>query len=753
MIHPDMSPRTYQSNPATTGSAVDSSLPSLGTLEMPVDNSNNPNKPVEAAVQPVNPPSIAHKWLLVLACVVCVASFAFTAVAVASPYIYTVTSTYTSDETGSNSYTNTYYAYIGPFWYQVCEHQIYGGDTSRAPQCTNNAGSAFVVDTSKMTMVQALVILSCVASALPAIFVIARAMRLLRSDRKAYAQRWDKMLLVALLVSSVVLLVTIVAVGSVPAANLTPSLQYALPNRSAPATAFALLIVALIFSVLMLVWYGTLYARGTLQSMNLSGGQTPTVPAAQAEDVNLSGVTYWSAHPWHKLPLIGSVLACVIVFALLVTVLASSSLYTAVSSSYTTSGDYGNYATATITTSNVGPFAYTSCTSITSTDPNSLYYVPRTPTCQSQQGSVWIGSSSVWSAIQAFLILSCLSSAFTTVLIVARALRFTMQRYYRLQYSSNWDKRLLAMLGCTLLFEAIALGLVKSLDVVSLLGGNWQKQEPGTYNSYYQSVGYTLSSSVPHLVSALSLTAVVLVWYCMAWYRGVLRAMQVDQWRLVMYTAQPQQMRYQQPQPQSYLSQQLPQRRYQQQQTRRFQQPPQQITLSPMGGDVSQLQAQLAAIKELYPLANIVIAPMSSAPMAAMPVQLQMEPMANSQFAMAPQLQQQYSTQQLQPVRPLSWPLQQQQQQQQQYVDPPAVPAAAATAAGVRSAATATRPASGLSTDRGCHCDADGRCQQVTAVRRSDESTSHRRLMFVCVSECGLVWLSTYGSHCHRVYG
>ena len=378
---------------------------------------------------------------------------------------------------------------------------------------------------------------------------------------------------------------------------------------------------------------------GVLSAIQLSGRQRRLLN--EEEDANLAGVTYWAAHPWHKLPLLTSAALCLAAFGLLVAVLASSSLYTVVTSSFVTDGNYGGYGTATVTTIDVGPFSYTACTSTTSDDPNSQYYESRAPSCQSQQGTAWSGSSE-WSAIQAFLILSCLLVSFSSILIVARAARFTMQRYYGLRYSSRWDWRLLKLLTAAVLSQAVALGLVESIDVSNLLGdGNSDQQQQQQQQQYnYESVGFVYSSFVPHLVSALSLTAAVLVWYALSMRRGVLRAMQVDRSRL-MYPGEMMQPRYVQPQ---------------------------QIVVSPMSGDVSVLQAQLAAIKQLYPQANIVIAPMDArgvAPMPVMPMQVQMVPMvASGQYSMDPQ-QQAYMMQQQQSMGAIPW----QPPQQPQYVN------------------------------------------------------------------------------------
>ena len=208
-----------------------------------------------AAVQPPVAPHPAHTVLLVVACLCCVASFAFCCVAVASPYLYTVTSSRTDDDQ-DGTYTSTYHAYIGPFWYITCydSSDDRDGQTSDYSECDNNAGSAFVTNTGKMAMVQALIVLSCVVTVLPGVLVIARAVRLLWKQRPVYSPRWDRVLIIALLLSSIVLLITVAAVGALDVASITQQLMYENPQSSSFGVAFALLVVALGFSVLVLGW-------------------------------------------------------------------------------------------------------------------------------------------------------------------------------------------------------------------------------------------------------------------------------------------------------------------------------------------------------------------------------------------------------------------------------------------------------------------------------------------------------------------
>ena len=611
------------------------------------DKAFAPSGPPSTAAVPA--PHLIHSVLLLLACLLCAATFAFCCVVVASPYLWLITATYLGDQ--YNQYTETHSAQVGAFWFIMCD-AYQSTDPSSPPDyytgngCDDNAGSAFT-GSSKAAMVQALAVVCALLSIPPALLMTARSVRLLWKNTTPYSPRWDKVLIAALAASSTALLITVAALGSLNPAALMPQLSYRAPQSSSPGIAFSLLVAALVFSVVVLAYCWASYSRGVWRDLQTARGlHTATLPPGVESDLTV--VSQWAAQSWHKVPLVGSVLCCLAVWALLVTVLASSSLYTVAHGTATTyQNGYQSNVQYTTSTFDIGPFAYSGCSSSSVTSAQYGAGSQSAPVCSSQQGAAW-GGGGPWGAIQAFLVLSCLFAGFSAVLIVARAARFTMQRYHQQPYSHRWDVRLLALLAFTALCESIALGLVESYDVVSAFGGN----QPSSYSNNYtqRSVGYVYAASVSYLIAALSLTAAVLVWYAVSIWRGVLRGMQVDQSRYGMYPAvaaypaqramqlgypmQVQQVRPQQMQPCQQEDQPQPQQ--------------QQIVLSPTNGDIAMLQAQLAAIKQTFPYANIIIAPVAPpvANVAAAPVQVQMAPMmsqpAYNLYAVAAAPQQQH---------------------------------------------------------------------------------------------------------------
>ena len=330
MITPEPPPPAYEPYPTSPISVqiMSPSSPTSPVSSSTADGDRPSAAPITALVSGQIHP--LHRVLLLVGCLFCLASFAFCCVAVASPYLYTASNDRTTVDQ-DNTYTASAVAHIGAFWYVVCTTSTDSGDDgySSKTECDNNAGTAFVVDTGKATTVRVLTILSCVATLLSTVLILARTVRFLWQNQSVYAARWDRVLLVLLSVSSIVLLVTVALVGSIDVTSLISQwlLLYQQPVSSKLGTAFALLVVALVMSVLVLAWYGWSYWYGVLSLLQQTRGQSSA--AREEQDIDLAGVTLWSTHPWHKLPLLSSVLSCMVTFALLVAVLVSTSLYTA----------------------------------------------------------------------------------------------------------------------------------------------------------------------------------------------------------------------------------------------------------------------------------------------------------------------------------------------------------------------------------------------------------------------------------------